>query len=242
MKISTRKQLIPVIIALFLVVLGAQVPVVVQAHGSVTETTAAHDQLDALQARAKAEINRRLSKLRQLSAVLSGDTRLSASDKAMLTTEVQTEINGLIALQNKVDADTDIATARIDAQSIYTEYRVYALVLPKMWLVRAANDQIAVEAKLNTLVGKLQTRINQAKGKGKDVASLQSSLNDMITQITNAQKISSDVAQKVLPLQPTDYNNDHTVLSGYLAQLKTAHADNKAAANDAKTIVQGLKN
>jgi hypothetical protein len=214
----------------------------VQAHGGLQETSATHQQIDTIQSRSDAEIARRLSKLNQLSAVISGDTRLSASDKNMLTSQVAGEISDLTSLRSKIAADTDLGTTRIDAQSIYTEYRVYALIVPKMWLVRTANDQSVVEAKLNTLIGKLQTRINSAAAKGKDIAALQSALNDMSTQVKAAQAISSAVAPKVLPLQPTDFNNDHTILSGYLAQLKTAHAANKAAANDAKTIVQDLKN
>ena len=35
--------------------------------------------------------------------------------------------------------------------------------------------------------------------------------------------------QKVIALQPTDYNSDHTVLGGYRTQLQAAHSDNVAA-------------
>jgi hypothetical protein len=197
--------------------------------------------LNLTKSRAASEIDRRLNRLHQLSAVISGASRLSASDKAVLSSEVDSQVTGLTGLKTQIQSDTDLDSARIDAQSIFSEYRVYALVLPKVWLVRVADDQQAVEAKLNTMSGKLQTRLNEAQSKGKDVETLQNQLNDMIAQTQSAQKLSSAVEPKVLPLQPTDYANDHTILSGYRDQLKTAHNDNKAALADAKTVVQGLK-
>ena len=191
--------------------------------------------------RASAEVDRRLAKLNQLDTVMSADARLTPASKMALTEQVSAEISGLTAQKAKVLADTDVDTARIDAQAIVTSYRVYALILPKIWMVRAADDQLAVEDKLNTLGGKLQTRINEAQSKGHDVTALQSALNELQSKTQAAQTLSALVEQKTLPLQPTDYNNDHTLLSGYREQLKTAHADIITAAADAKAVVQGLK-
>lgn len=197
--------------------------------------------LNLIKTRAATEIDRRVNRLHQLGNVISGATRLSDADKTTLSTEVNNEVSGLTSLKVQIQGDTDLDSARIDAQSIFNEYRVYALIVPKVWAVRVADDQQAVESKLNILSGKLQTRINRAHDSGKDVTTLQNQLNDMIAQTQAAQKISAAVEQKVLPLQPTDYNNDHTILSDYRDQLKTAHADNKAALADAKVIVQGVK-
>jgi len=198
------------------------------------------DRLEYIKSRANLEIDRRLERLRKLDSAISGATRLTETNKSTLTTEVNSEIAGLTRLQQQIDSDTDTDTARIDAQAIFNDYRVYALILPKVWLVRVADDQQVVESKSNILSGKLQTRINQAQNKGRDVTAMQVSLNDMIAKTVAAQKLSSMVEEKVLPLQPTDYNNDHTILSGYRDQLKTAHANNKAAFADAKSIVQNL--
>jgi hypothetical protein len=116
------------------------------------------------------------------------------------------------------------------------------LIVPKVALVKTADSQQVVEAKLTTLAQKLQARISTAKTNGKDVTTLQSELSDMTTRINSAQVISSAIQQKVLTLlQPSDYNSDHTILSGDSAQLKTAHSDNEAAYTDAKNIVSALK-
>lgn len=188
------------------------------------------------------EIARRLTSLNTVSGKISTTTKLSASDQSYLESEVQTTTSGLTALKTKLDADTTVSSAAMDAKSIYSNYRVYALLLPKVWLVKTADDQQIVEGKLTTLAQKLQTRINSDKTAGKDVTSLQNQLNNMTTQTNNAQAISSAMEAKVLTLQPTDFNSDHTNLSGDSAQLKTARTDNVTAFSDAKSIVSAIKN
>jgi hypothetical protein len=235
MKKQSLFRSIPAVAALGLVVAFGLVPAAASAASNPTQ------QLNLIKSRAATEIDRRLDRLHQLSSTISGASRLSASDTSTLSTEVSTQANGLTSLKAQIQSDTDLDSARIDAQSIFSEYHVYALIVPKVWMVRVADDQQAVETKLNILSGKLQTRVNQAHDKGKDVGAMQNQLNDMIAQTQAAQKISSVVEQQVLPLQPTDYSNDHTILSGYRDQLKAAHANNKAALADAKAIVQGIK-
>lgn len=187
------------------------------------------------------EIARRLASLATLAAKINAATRLTASDKTTLTNEVNDTISGLNTLKTKLDSETTIAAARTDVQDIYTEYRVYALVAPKINLVKVADDQQVAEQKLATLIQKLQSRITTAQSKGKEVTALQNALNDMTTKVNAAQSISSSIQSKVIGLQPTDYNSDHAILSGDSAQLKSAHADNQAAYQDAKQIVAGLK-
>lgn len=187
------------------------------------------------------EISRRLSTLSTLTSKVNAATKLTSSDKSYLLAEVSTEITGLTNLKAKLDADTTITTARTDAQSIFNEYRVYALIAPKIALIKVADDQQVTENKLLALVQKLQTRLDTAKTNGKDVSALQSQLSDMTVHINSAQAISSSIEQKVLTLQPGDYNNDHTILSGDSNQLKTARGDNQTAYADAKNIINSLK-
>jgi hypothetical protein len=217
----------------------AAVPVMAAATTQLT--TAQQQDLQNIINKGNQEITRRLDTLETLSSKISAATKITASDKSYLTAEVSTEATGLTSLKTQLDADTTLATARTDAQSIITEYRVYALVVPKVWLVKTADDQQLTESQLTTLAQKIQTKITADQTAGKAVTSLQTELNDMTTQIANALKISSTIETNVLPLQPSDYDNDHTILSGDAAQLNTAHGDNVAAYTDAKNIIASLK-
>jgi hypothetical protein len=200
------------------------------------------DRLAAIKTKGDAEITRRLATLNALTSKISNSAKATATDKTTLSGEVTTEISGLTALKAKLDAETTVAGAAADVASMVTEYRVYALLVPKMSLIKTADDQQAVEAKLAALATKLQTRITAAKSSGKDVAIMQASLDDLNAKVAAAQAISGSVEKTVLPLQPTDYNSDHSLLSGYRDQLKTAHTDNQTAFADAKSIVAALKN
>jgi hypothetical protein len=186
------------------------------------------------------EIERRLTTLTGLTTKINGASRLNASDKATLTNEVNSTTSGLTSLKTQLDGETTLSAAITDAESIYTEYRVYALVAPKVDLVKVADDQQVVQGQLTSLSQKLQTRITAEQQAGKNVTTLQSELSDMQSKTTAAQAISSNIESSTVNLQPSDYNSNHAVLSGDNTQLITAHSDDQAAATDAKNIIASL--
>lgn len=232
-KISKLSGLL-ITVAVFLAV-----PLTASALDTVPGSTDNQQHLMNIQAKGDSEIARRLKTLNTLDSKVNSAVKLTAGDKSSLTSQVNSEISGLTALKTKLDGETTLAGAVTDAKSIISDYRVYALIVPKVMLIKTADDQQAVQAKLTDLSGKLKTRLDSASGK--DVSSLQTSLNDLNSQVAAASAISSSVETKVLPLQPTDYDSDHTLLTGYRQQLQTAHSDDQAAINDAKTIISGLK-
>src|SRR5579862_790448 len=206
-------------------------------HVEAGQTQTQQQHLANIKSRGDAEINRRLTTLNSLSGKISSDSRLSSTAKTTLTAQVTSEISNLTSLKAKLDAETTLDGASADAKSIISDYRVYALIVPKILLIRTADDQLVVESKLTALAGKLQSRISQAQSSGKDVSTLTSLLSDLNSKVSASQAISSSIEQKVINLQPSDYDSDHTVLSGDRAQLQTAHEDNAKALQDAKTIV-----
>jgi hypothetical protein len=212
-------------------------------------TTAASGTTAADQAKVKliinrgnSEIARRLSTLNALSAKVSSATKLSAADRASLSSEISTEVDGLNGLKTKLDADTTVSDAKTDAQSIIDGYRVYALIVPKVSLVKTADDQQVAEGKLSALSAKLQARITAAQTAGKNVTSLQTELASLNSKVSAAQAISSSIESAVVNLQPSDYNSNHSVLSGDRNQLKTAQSDIQGALSTATTIITNLKN
>ncbi|HTB48783.1 MAG TPA: hypothetical protein VK712_01740 [Verrucomicrobiae bacterium] len=231
------------------ILFGAASLAAVPASALQTNTTASTEKSTANQAtlnliinRGNSEITRRLNTLNTLSSKINGAAKLTSSDKSSLNSEVSSEISNLTSLKTKLDADTDVTTARTDAQGIITDYRVYALIVPKVDLVKTADDQQTAEAKLSALSTNLQSRITAAQNSGKAVTSLQSSLSDLNSKVAAAQAISSSIESSVIGLQPSDYNSNHSVLSGDRNQLSTAHTDIQAAIADAQSIVTALKN
>lgn len=143
------------------------------------------DELAKIIKRANTEIDRRVDKLNKLLQRIQNDQKLSADEKTNLSTDIQGDINGLTTLKAKIDADTDLATARSDAKQIFTNFRVFAIVLPKTRLLIAIDNLQAVATKISGFTPKIQDLINNLKGQGKDVTQLQASLDDINTRLTS---------------------------------------------------------
>jgi hypothetical protein len=198
--------------------------------------------------RGNKEIARRLASLNTLDSKITTAKNLNNSDQSYLENEVNLGINGLTSLKTILDncatvtpVSAAVQCAVTNAQSIINEYRVYALILPKVQLIKMADDQLVVETNLTTLSQKIQYRITNEQAAGKDVSSLQTKLNTMVSDIKSAQTLSDGVEQAALPLQPSDYDTNHSVLSSYATHLQTARTDLQSAASLAKTIISSLK-
>lgn len=186
------------------------------------------------------EISRRLTTLNALATKLNATTKLSAANKTALTSEVNTEVSDLTSLKTKLDSETSFAAAKADAQSVFSDYRVYALLVPKVNLLRTADAQAAAEAKVADVLTRLQNRL-ATKTNVTNLSQAQTALTTASSQLQAATALTSAVETKVAALEPSDYNSDHSVLSGQRDQLKTAQADLKSALQSAKTVVTDLK-
>lgn len=204
-------------------------------------TQAEQTKLTDIVSKGDQEITRRLTALNTAAKVISQTEKLSSADKQTLTDEVNSTVSGLTTLKTKLDADTTLTDARTDAKSILSDYRVYALVLPKVRLIKVSDGQIALEAKFSTLSATFLQRFAELKAAGQDTGVFEAALANMNLKVEAAQTISTAIQTKVIALQPTDYNSDHTILSGDRDQLKTAHDDLTAARTYAKTIADGIK-
>src|SRR5216683_446727 len=141
-----------------------------QASYSANKST---NELQNIISRADTLITNRLTSLNALLTRLQSDTRLTASEKSSLTTDIQNDINGLTVLKTKIDADTDVTTARTDAKQIITNYYVYAVFEPKTRLLITLNNLQTTASYVQALVPQLQNLINTLKTQGKDVSQLQ---------------------------------------------------------------------
>ena len=122
--------------------------------------------------RANSLIASRLSSLNSLMTRVQGDTRLSSDEKSSLTSEIQTDITGLTALQTKIDADTDVTTARSDTKTIITNYYIYAVFMPKMRLLITLNNLQTTTAYIQALETQLQSLVTTLQSQGKNISQL----------------------------------------------------------------------
>ncbi|HEV2412961.1 MAG TPA: hypothetical protein VGS28_04145 [Candidatus Saccharimonadales bacterium] len=201
------------------------------------QTAKEQQQLTTLQSKANDEIQRRLGNLNTLYNVISLDVKMTSSDKSSLNSEVNGTISGLKSLQTTIDQATTLQAALTAAQGITTEYRVYLLVTPQIYIIRAADDQQVIESKLTTIAQKIQSHISGLS----NAASFASTLSNMNSEISAAQSISVAVDNAVIPLNAQSYDANNSVLGGYVGQLETARADLLKAQSDALSIINQLK-
>jgi len=194
-----------------------------------------------LKARGDKEIDRRISALNGLLTKLSNMKKLPSGDKSTLTSQVQNEINSLTTLKSKIDADTDLTTLKSDVQSIIKSYRVFALFIPKVHILAAADRMETSADLLSQVAKKLQDRINKAQAAGKNVSSLQTTLTDMQNKIADAKTQYANAQSLVTPLTPEGYPGNKSVLQQARSAIKAGAQDLKAAHADIKTIRQGLE-
>lgn len=184
-----------------------------------------------------AKIARRLSDLQTLTTRVQSLSAVSNKDKDKLVSNINGTAAGLTALKKQLDKETTLSAAETDVQNIYSNFRVYLLVIPRVRVISLADFERIQEANWTTVATVLQPLVGAAQ----DKATLTPLLNDAVANLSQAHTTSVNDEAKVLALQPSDYNSDHSVLSGNFSDLKGAEAKVAKAKGDMKTIIAALK-
>jgi hypothetical protein len=187
--------------------------------------------LSSVQAKAAAAITLRVNDLNAAIAKVNSAKDLGA-DAAQLASYLQADIDPLQVLGQKIAADTTVAAAQADAATIYTSFRVLALVLPAAGVAGVA-DGIDVTAipYLTTLSTKAQSKVNAA-----NQAALQPLIDDLNAQIGAANNATSGLATGVLGDIPSQWNANHGLLAPAAGSVHTAVAAIAKARSDVRQI------
>lgn len=187
------------------------------------------------------QIALRVKDLNVVEAKMTGVVTLSKNAKDTLIAQIASEISGLNALKSKIDSGTTLSSVDAGIKTIYSDYRVYVLILPKIALIETADKELVTSAQfsqLNKLLAPLVAAAAKSNSNGAKVA--QVALKNMDKEYRQARAISATIEVNVLPLQPSDYNSNPGILKGDNAQLVTANKDNNLAAKDAVAVLVAL--
>lgn len=188
------------------------------------------------------EIQKRITSLNSLISKINSVKKISDANKAAMVTQVNTEIANLNTLKAKIDADTDITTLKTDLQGILDEFRVYALFIPRIQLIGAADTILQAGDKFTDIESRLQTLINTASSQGKDVTSLNNSLTDIKAKVADSEIQANNAINTLMALTPQkDISSYRPAFRSAHQSLEAARQDLVAARQDTKTIIQGLK-
>lgn len=207
--------------------------------GSAKEQNS-ENRMDNLKMRAEKEINRRIESMKKLLIRINEFKKLSATDKAALSTQVQGQIDALNTLLAKIKADTDSTTLKTDVQSIVTDYKIYALFMPKIQIMGAADRLLTTADEMSSHAAILETKINEKQTAGQNVTDLQTLLTDMKAKIADAKTQGQSSLNTVTPLTPDGFPGNKTQLQAARQMVVAGIKDLNTARQDGRKIIVGL--
>lgn len=179
-----------------------------------------------IQSHAETLIKERINSLNANLKVIAADKSLTAEQKASLSTVITTNITGLTALRSSIASSTNATTTKNLTSSIITNFRIYGVVIPQIRIEKRIYDLQNHSVKLSDTFLKVQAKIDEYKGKGKDVTVWQKSLDDAKVLVANDMNILANLFGKVSVLKPSDYGTtSKSVFESTNTSLKTVLKD-----------------
>lgn len=189
-------------------------------------------------------IARRTTAIDAVDARLQTIKAVTPDHRTTLTNDLTAVKSGLTDLDGKIQAATTLAEVRNLAPHIVSDYYVFAFQLPRVRLVVAADEIVAVAVRATDIADRLQRRVDAAKTAGKDTGDAQAALDDMRAKVKAASDAAFKGGDNALSQKVTGFPGNHQALVDDRAQLVTARSDLAAARADAAkvlTILRALK-
>jgi hypothetical protein len=194
--------------------------------------------LQQIQAAAATAISKRVSSLNTAIAKVDKTADLG-SDQATLLGTLRSDETGLTQLGQTIAGDNTLPTAKTDYKEIFSDYRVYALVLP-------VTRQVVVDDRIINTAGARLTKVAAriaAHETPADQTEVQALLTDLANQVSAATAAVKGQPATLEGYTPADWNANHQLLNTARSATKTAVADLVKARSDAKQAAadEGLK-
>ncbi|HUC03921.1 MAG TPA: hypothetical protein VL961_00890 [Acidimicrobiales bacterium] len=199
--------------------------------GAATASAATPQSLSEIQQKAATAVAVRVNDLNDAIGKVGSATSLG-SEAGTLDSYLQADIAPLQSLGQQIAADTSATTAAQYAATIFSSYRVLALVLPAAHL---AGDAATV---LNGTIPALNRDLTTLSGRvtSSSSATVEPLISAAQGSLSAASTASSGVESSVLTYTPPDWNTNHSVLAPAANAMKRAHGSVLAARNDIRQI------
>ena len=200
---------------------------------SPTKNTGAN-KITAIITKGDNAIASRIKSLNSLSTRIGKMKNLTADQKALNTTTINDAITAMNTAKTKIDADTDLAQAKLDYTSIFNDNRIYMVVTPQVTVSAYADNALSVIPSLNTAITNIQTRITKAQTAGKDITAIQTTYTDAQAKIADASTQATN-AITVAGTLAVDHG-DKTIIASNKTINSTIKTTKLALNSDIKTV------
>lgn len=189
-----------------------------------------------IQARGAQLIKERVNSLNQNAEAVAKSKGLSDGQKSAFALFFSGKIAELNTLGINISKGTEASSTKVLVQSIFTDFRVYGVVLPQVRLQKRIYEIQNHIAKLPEIFTKVQTNIDAQKAKGKDVTVWQKNLDDAkILVATDTDKLSALMSQ-INSLKVADYGTTSK------ATIKSVNDGIQNIARDINSIGKKVRN
>jgi hypothetical protein len=192
--------------------------------------------LAGIKARAATDITERVTSLNAAISKVNAANGLGAS-QAALVSYLGNDIAPLQELNQTIQGDTTVQQASHDFGTIFSDYRVYRLVLPAAWI--AADADHATTTAIPNLTADAATA--QARVTPANQATVQPLINDLNGQISTATNATNGLAATVLAFTPAQWDANNALLDASKASGHDATGALQKGRADVKQIVQDLQ-
>ncbi len=212
---------------------------------TTTQTKCAADDVKCVIGVGDTLIANRLTSLTTLNGKISSDEsshKITSDQASSLQGDVSSNQAGMNTVKTKLDAETTAKAARQDVLSIFTQYRIYAVVLPRDY--RQLEMDIEVNAKdiMQGVAPTIQTALGSAPTG--DQTRLNALFSDYQKQVQAAETQLATAQNDFPAMTVANFNQNHTAFeSNRLAldsALKAARGDLHQAAKDLKEMANTL--
>lgn len=157
-----------------------------------------------VQARGAQLIKERVHSLTSNASSVS-ESKLTAEQKLVFATFFSGKVADLTALGAKIAAGTDASSTKLLVASIFTDFRIYGIVIPQIRLEKRIYDLQNHIAKLTATFTSVQAKIDEQKAKGKDVTAWQKGLDGAKLLVTTDSVKLPALLSQISALKPADY-------------------------------------
>jgi hypothetical protein len=192
--------------------------------------------LAGIKAKAASDITGRVNDLDGAIARVNAAKGLG-STQGILVSYLGTDIAPLQHLNQTIQADSTVEQAAHDFGTIFSDYRIYVLVLPASRIAAEADHAITTALpNLTADAAKAQARVTPA-----NEVTLQPLINDLNSQIGAATRATDGLASTVLAFTPARWNADNALFDAPKSSDQIATSALEKGRADVTQIVQDLK-
>lgn len=197
--------------------------------------------IKALRSKGDNLISNRIKAMNAAINRLKKATRISDEDKNTLTGDLQSNIDTLDALEQKIDAETNLDNLRSQVRSIFVDYRIYMVVLPRnRGLFAVARFNWAI-SRLENATSQLESLINTLKQGGKDTSKVEGYLIVLKSYLNNAKADVASAKSTFSSMTPEKDDEAKSTVKSGIQFLKAAARNLKNAAKEAQKIISWIE-